>query len=310
MSALAKKTNILTLRGQKRKKIKTVLVTAYDIWQAKLADQAGVDAILVGDSLGMTTLGHETTIPVTMDDMIRHTDAVRRGTKNAFLIGDMPYLSYQISNQEAIRNAGRFVQSGVDCVKVEGAMVNRIKALCDAGFVVMSHLGLTPQTKAKLGGYRVQGKTAKDYEVILNQALRLQDAGCSFLLLEAMPRVPSTMIAEELSIPVYGIGAGDGVDGQLVIFHDLVGLFFEFKSKFVKRYCDAGRLIQESLKDYADEVRKGAFPTNENFYELKEEELEKMLSDAKWKYESDNKKNSLENDESDSKKPLKTIKTN
>lgn len=305
MSALAKKTNILTLRGQKRKKIKTVLVTAYDIWQAKLADQAGVDAILVGDSLGMTTLGHETTIPVTMDDMIRHTEAVRRGTKNAFLIGDMPYLSYQISNQEAIRNAGRFVQSGVDCVKVEGAMVNRIKALCDAGFVVMSHLGLTPQTKAKLGGYRVQGKTAKDYEVILNQALRLQDAGCSFLLLEAMPRVPSTMIAEELSIPVYGIGAGDGVDGQLVIFHDLVGLFFEFKSKFVKRYCDAGRLIQESLKDYADEVRNGAFPTNENFYELKEEELEKMLSDAKWKYESDNEKNSLKNDESDSKKPLR-----
>ena len=310
MSALAKKTNILTLRGQKRKKIKTVLVTAYDIWQAKLADQAGVDAILVGDSLGMTTLGHETTIPVTMDDMIRHTEAVRRGTKNAFLIGDMPYLSYQISNQEAIRNAGKFVQSGVDCVKVEGAMVNRIKALCDAGFVVMSHLGLTPQTKAKLGGYRVQGKTAKDYEVILNQALRLQDAGCSFLLLEAMPRVPSTMIAEELSIPVYGIGAGDGVDGQLVIFHDLVGLFFEFKSKFVKRYCDAGRLIQESLKDYADEVRNGAFPTNENFYELKEEELEKMLSDAKWKYESDNEKNSLKNDESDSKKTLKTIKTN
>ena len=205
MSVLAQKTNILTLRGQKRKKIKTVLVTAYDIWQAKLADQAGVDAILVGDSLGMTTLGHETTIPVTMDDMIRHTDAVRKGTKNAFLIGDMPYLSYQVSDQEAIRNAGRFVQSGVDCVKVEGAMVNRIKALCDAGFVVMSHLGLTPQTKAKLGGYRVQGKTAKDYEVILNQALRLQDAGCSFLLLEAMPRVPSKMIAEELSIPVYGL---------------------------------------------------------------------------------------------------------
>ncbi len=309
MSALAKKTNILTLRGQKRKKIKTVLVTAYDIWQAKLADQAGVDAILVGDSLGMTTLGHETTIPVTMDDMIRHTDAVRRGTTNAFLIGDMPYLSYQVSDQEAIRNAGRFVQSGVDCVKVEGAMVNRIKALCDAGFVVMSHLGLTPQTKAKLGGYRVQGKTAKDYEVILNQALRLQDAGCSFLLLEAMPRVPSKMIAEELSIPVYGIGAGDGVDGQLVIFHDLVGLFFEFKSKFVKRYCDAGILIQESLKDYADEVRDGSFPTKENFYELKEEELEKMLSDAKWKYEPGNKKKALKTDKSDSKNSLKPIKT-
>lgn len=309
MSALLKKTNILTLRAQKRKKIKTVLVTAYDIWQAKLADEAGVDAILVGDSLGMTTLGHETTIPVTMEDMIRHTKAVRRGTTRAFLIGDMPYLSYQVSNEEAIRNAGKFVQSGVDCVKVEGAMFSRIKSLCSAGFVVMSHLGLTPQTKAKLGGYRVQGKTAKDYEVILNQALRLQDAGCSFLLLEAMPRIPAKMIAQELTIPVYGIGAGDGVDGQLVIFHDLVGLFFEFKSKFVKRYCDAGKLIQTSLEKYADEVRNSSFPTNENFYELKEEELEKMLSNAKWKYHDNNKESQSDDPTSDSQENLTTLKT-
>ncbi len=287
MSTHVKKTNILTLRAKKRKQIKTVLVTAYDIWQAQLADQAGVDAILVGDSLGMTTLGYETTIPVTMDDMIRHTEAVRRGTKRAFLIGDMPYLSYQVSNEEAVRNAGRFVQAGVDCVKVEGAMFDRIEALCSAGFVVMSHLGLTPQTKAKLGGYRVQGKTAQDYEVIRDQALRLQDAGCSFLLLEAMPRVPAQLIANELSIPVYGIGAGDGVDGQLVILHDLIGLFFDFKSKFVKRYCDAGELIQSSLEEYAEDVRNGSFPTEENFYDIREEELEKLLSDSKWKYKEE-----------------------
>jgi 3-methyl-2-oxobutanoate hydroxymethyltransferase len=285
MSIKQKKTTILTLRGQKRKKIKTVLVTAYDVWQATLADQAGVDIILVGDSLGMTTLGHETTIPVTMDDMIRHTEAVRRGTNRAFLVGDMPYLSYQVSDEEAIRNAGRFVQAGVDCVKVEGAMHNRIKALCEAGFVVMSHLGLTPQTKAKLGGYRVQGKTAKDYEIIRDQALRLQDVGCSFLLLEAMPRVPAKLIAEQLKIPVYGIGAGNEVDGQLVILHDLIGLFFEFKSKFVKRYCDAGLIIQDALHSYASDVREGNFPTPENFYDIKEEELEKMLGDVRWKYE-------------------------
>lgn len=308
MSIHVKKTNILTLRAKKRRKIKTVLVTAYDIWQAQLADQAGVDAILVGDSLGMTTLGYETTIPVTMDDMIRHTEAVRRGTKKAFLIGDMPYLSYQISDAEAIKNAGRFVQAGVDCVKVEGAMVNRIKNLCDAGFVVMSHLGLTPQTKAKLGGYRVQGKTARDYEVILKQAVKLQDAGCSFLLLEAMPRVPAQLIAEELSIPVYGIGAGNGVDGQLVILHDLIGLFFDFKSKFVKRYCNAGALIQSSLEEYAEEVRNGSFPTQENFYEIKEEELEKLLSDSNWKYTEKNTANLGDSNNNGSARTSRKIK--
>lgn len=279
------KTTILKLRRQKASGEKTVIVTAYDVWQSRLADQAGVDIILVGDSLGMTTLGYDSTIPVTMDDMIRHSKAVKRGSENAFLVGDMPYLSYQISNEEAVANAGRFIQAGMDCVKVEGAMIDRIKAIAESGILVMSHLGLTPQTKAKLGGYRVQGKTAKDYEVIRNQALRLQAAGCSFLLLEAMPSVPAKLLADELDIPVYGIGAGDGVDGQLVIFHDLVGLFFEFKSKFVKRYCEAGLTIRDSLATYAAEVRQGQFPTQANFYDIKEDELEKLLADKKWKYE-------------------------
>lgn len=279
------KVTILKLRRQKRTNKKTVLTTAYDYPQARIVDGAGVDAILVGDSLGMTTLGYKTTIPVTMDDMIRHSEAVARGAKNAFLIGDMPYMSYQVSNEEAVHNAGRFVKAGMDCVKVEGAMVDRIKAIADSGIMVMSHLGLTPHTRAKLGGYRVQGKTARQAEIILNQALALQDAGCSFLLLEGMPRESAEMIAQKLKIPVYGIGAGDKVDGQLVIFHDLMGLFWEFKSKFVKRYCEAGQIMQNAIIQYAEEVRNGNFPTEENFYAIKEEELERLLGGGNWKHD-------------------------
>jgi len=279
------KVTILKLRRQKRQGIKTVLVSAYDYPQANIADRAGVDAILVGDSLGMTTMGYKSTIPVTMDDMIRSAEAVSRGAKNAFLIGDMPYMSYQISNEEAVRNAGRFVKAGMDCVKVEGAMIDRIKAICDAGIMVMSHLGLTPHTRAMLGGYRVQGKTADGAQVILEQALALQEAGCSFLLLEGMPRESAEVIASKLKIPVYGIGAGDKVDGQLVIFHDLMGLFWEFKSKFVKRYCEAGQIMKNALEEYANEVREGSFPAEENFYAIKENELEKLLSGGNWKVE-------------------------
>ena len=285
------KTTIIKLRKHKRTKEKTCLVTAYDYPQALIADKAGGDAILVGDSCGMTTHGYKTTIPVTMDEMINHCESVSRGAKDAFLIGDMPYMSYQESNELAVRNAGRFIVAGMDMVKVEGAMVERIKAICDSGIMVMSHLGLTPHTRAKLGGYRVQGKTAKSAEIVLDQAKRLQDAGCSALLLEAMPTEPAGMIAEELDIPVYGIGAGDRVDGQLVILHDLIGLFWEFKSKFVKRYCEAGELIQMALESYKSEVKDGQFPTQENFYEIKEEELDKLLGDDAWKYEKDRAEN-------------------
>ena len=285
------KTTIIKLRKHKRTKEKTCLVTAYDYPQALIADKAGVDAILVGDSCGMTTHGYKTTIPVTMDEMINHCESVSRGAKDAFLIGDMPYMSYQESNELAVRNAGRFIVAGMDMVKVEGAMVERIKSICDSGIMVMSHLGLTPHTRAKLGGYRVQGKTAKSAEIVLDQAKKLQDAGCSALLLEAMPTEPAGMIAEELDIPVYGIGAGDRVDGQLVILHDLIGLFWEFKSKFVKRYCEAGELIQMALESYASEVKSGVFPAQENFYEIKEEELDKLLGDSAWKYEKDRVEN-------------------
>ena len=282
-----KKTTILTLNNQKKKGIKTVGVTAYDYPQALLADKAGVDWILVGDSIGMTTLGYKTTIPVTMDDMLPHCTAVWRANQSSFLIGDMPFMSYRISDELAIENAGKFIQKGMDAVKVEGAMYDRISAIANAGIVVMSHLGLTPHTRTKLGGYRVQGKTKESADVILEQALKLQDAGVSFLLLEAMPREAGKYVAEQLDIPIYGIGAGDKVDGQLVIQHDLIGMFFEFKSKFVKRYCEAGQLIEDSLKQYAQEVREGVFPGPDQFYEIKEEELEKLMADERWKYETD-----------------------
>ncbi|MCA9748197.1 MAG: 3-methyl-2-oxobutanoate hydroxymethyltransferase [Romboutsia sp.] len=281
------KKTILTLTKNKAKKIPSVLVTAYDYPQARIADSAGVDCILVGDSLGMTTLGHKTTIPVTMENMISACEAVSRGNENALVIGDMPYMSYQPSNQVAIENAGRFIIAGCDMVKVEGAMVERVKAIASSGIMVMSHLGLTPHTRAKLGGYKVQGKTADQVEIILKQALSLQEAGCSALLLEAMPKEAAKIIAEALDIPVYGIGAGDEVDGQLVIFHDLMGLFWEFKSKFVKRYCEAGEIMVNALKDYVSEVRERQFPAPENFYEIKEEELDKLLGDNRWKYEED-----------------------
>ncbi|MEE2769536.1 MAG: 3-methyl-2-oxobutanoate hydroxymethyltransferase [Pseudomonadota bacterium] len=280
------KTTILKLQKHKKNNIKSVGITAYDYPQARLADNAGVDWVLVGDSLGMTTLGYETTIPVTMDDMLSASKSVSRGVKNAFKVGDMPYMSYQVSNEEAVFNAGEFIKAGMDAVKVEGCMVDRIKAICDAGIMVMSHLGLTPHTRAKLGGYKVQGKTADQAKVILDQALRLQDAGCSFLLLEAMPKESAELVASSLDIPVYGIGAGNKVDGQLVIMHDIVGLFWEFKSKFVKRYCEAGQMIESSLRAYANDVRELKFPTQENFYEIKDDELEKLLGDSQWKYEA------------------------
>jgi 3-methyl-2-oxobutanoate hydroxymethyltransferase len=197
----------------------------------------------------------------------------------------MPFMSYQVSNEIAIRNAGRFLQEGgCDAVKVEGNMFERIKAIADSGIIVMGHLGLTPQNRALFGGYTVQGKTLKAAEILVEESLRAQEAGCKFLFLEAVPRETAQIVRDSLEIPVYGIGAGDMTDGQLVILHDLIGMFFEFKSKFVKRYCEAGVMVSQALKDYAEEVRTGKFPTEENFYSMNDGELEKLLSDPRWKY--------------------------
>jgi 3-methyl-2-oxobutanoate hydroxymethyltransferase len=279
------KVSIRTLQRLKNEGIPAVGVTAYTYPEAILADKANVDFILVGDSLGMTVLGYKNTLAVTMDDMIAHCRGVWRANKYAFQVGDMPFMSYQPSDETAIRNAGRFLQEGgCDAVKVEGNMFSRIKAIADSGIIVMGHIGLTPQTRALMGGYTVQGKTLDSAKLILEDALRLQDAGCKFMFLEAMPREAAALITENLDIPVYGIGAGDKVDGQLVILHDLIGMFFEFKSKFVKRYCEAGVMIEGALREYAEEVRMKKFPSEENFYNLNEGELEKLLADPKWKY--------------------------
>lgn len=285
MSTQRTKVTIRTLQRFKQESRPAVGVTAYTYPEAVLADKAGVDFILVGDSLGMTVLGYKSTIAVTMDDMIAHCRGVWRANKNSFQVGDMPFMSYQPSNEVAIRNAGRFLQEGgCDAVKVEGNMFERIKAIADSGIVVMGHLGLTPQNRALFGGYTVQGKTVEATEKLVEESIKAQEAGCKFLFLEAVPKETAQVVRDSLEIPVYGIGAGDKTDGQLVILHDLIGMFFEFKSKFVKRYCDAGLLIEKALGDYAKDVRNGEFPREENFYQMNDGELEKLLADPRWKY--------------------------
>lgn len=279
-----KKTSVLTLRKMKSEGKKVAYITAYDYPLSLLADRAGVDMILVGDSLGMTTLGYKTTLPVTMEDMIRHASAVTRAVKYAFVIGDMPYMSYQPSDRDAVINAARFIaQAGCDAVKCEGGrrVASRVRAMTDAGILVQGHLGLTPQNMGQLGGYRVQGKTKESYELLLEDALALQEAGAFSILLEAMPNETAEKIKKHLDIPIYGIGAGDQMDGQLVIIHDVIGLFEEFKPKFVKRYCEAGQLIEQSIREYAHDVRTKAFPTQEHFYKMPEEELEKIKRSKK-----------------------------
>ena len=280
MSEERKKVTLHTLYRLKAEDKRAVYITAYDYPFALLADRAGVDIILVGDSLAMTVHGYSTTLPITMNEMISHAKAVTRAAKSAFVFGDMPYMSYQPSDRDAIINAGRFIQeAGCDGVKLEGGrrVLSRVKAIVEAGIVVQGHLGLTPQNLGQLGGYRVQGKTKESYQALLDDAKSLEAAGASSLLLEAMPAVTAAKIREQLSIPVYGIGAGDQVDGQLVIIHDILGLFEQFTPKFVKRYCEAGILIKAALEQYAAEVRGGTFPGPQQCYEIAPEERQRIL---------------------------------
>ncbi|GAB4393923.1 MAG: 3-methyl-2-oxobutanoate hydroxymethyltransferase [Gammaproteobacteria bacterium] len=278
-----KKLDLLRLHKMKIDGEKVVFLTAYDYPLARLADQAGVDMILVGDSLGMTVLGYQTTLPVTMDDMISHCQAVNRAVRTAYVVGDMPYMSYQPSDRDAVINAGRFIaEAGCDAVKCEGGkrVASRVKAMVDGGITVMGHLGLTPQNMGQLGGFRVQGKTFESYKILLEDAIALEEAGASFLLLEAMPPEVAAKIRSQLSIPVYGIGAGSELDGQLVIMHDIIGLFDQFKPKFVKQYCNAGELIKCAITDYCYDVRNKLFPKSEHFYKANDIELSKKLLEA------------------------------
>ena len=274
-----KKITIVDLQNKKREGRKITMLTAYDYPMARLVDEAGMDAILVGDSLGMVVLGYESTVPVTMDEMIHHSKAARRGTKYAFLIGDMPFMSYQVSKEEAIRNAGRFMkEAGCDAVKLEGGdeVLEVTKAIIDAGIPVLGHLGLTPQTISKLGGYRIQGKDAQAATKILDQALKLEKAGCFAIVLECVPDEVGKLITEKLKIPTISCGGGPYCDGQVLVTNDMVGLFDRFVPKFVKQYIKLSSLILDAFKKYKEEVENGIFPDAEHSFSIKEEELKKL----------------------------------
>jgi 3-methyl-2-oxobutanoate hydroxymethyltransferase len=266
-----KKVSVVTLRNLKARGTKAVCVTAYDYPTATFADRAGVDVILVGDSAAMTVLGLPNTLGIGMDEMLVFAKAVARAAKRAFVIGDLPFLSYQVSNEDAVRNAGAFIQAGCDAVKLEGGrrVADRVRAISEAGIAVQGHLGLTPQAIGQLGGYRVQGKTRAAAQVIADEAKALEDAGAFSILLEAIPPESAAFIREQLTIPVYGIGAGPHLDGQLVISHDLLGNFVgDITPRFVSRLASVDSVVTQAYAQYANEVRGGQFPAPQHWYQL------------------------------------------
>lgn len=273
-----KKIGIQDIKEKKIKREKITMLTAYDYPMARLVDEAGIDIILVGDSLGMVVLGYDSTLPVTMDDMIRHSQAARRGTKFALLVGDMPYKSYD-NKTTAITNAKRFVKdAGCDAVKLEGGTesLEAARAIIGAGIPVMGHLGLTPQSIEKLGGFKVQGKTAEAAKVIIDDAKKLEKIGCFSLVLECIPAEIAKIITSELAIPTIGIGAGPDCDGQVLVTSDMVGLFDRFTPKFVKQYIKLSPMILEGIKAYKKDVEEARFPSAEHTFKIKEEELKKV----------------------------------
>lgn len=278
------KKNVFDFAEMKQKGQKVTWITAYDFPTANLAEQAGIDMILVGDSVGMVTYGYSGTLPVTMDQMICHTEAVRRGAPNVFVVGDMPFLSYQKSVADAIENAGRFYkEANVDAVKLEGGkrVVPQIQGMVDSGMVVIGHIGLTPQSSAQLGGFKAQGNTAAAAMLLLEDSKAVEQAGASMLLVEAVPAETGKIITEALSIPVYGIGAGPYCDGQLLIVSDMLGIFEVFTPKFVKKYANLADVMRQAFQEYIREVQEVKFPTQEYCYKMKAgetERLEKMLS--------------------------------
>ncbi len=271
-----KKLSILTIQAKKERQEPIVMVTAYDYAAARLADAAEMDIILVGDSLGMVVLGYDTTVPVTMDMMVHHCRAVARGVESAFLVADMPFGSYEIDPKEAVRNAVRLMQEGgAEAVKLEGGreMLPAIQAIIRAGIPVMGHVGLTPQSVSKLGGFRVQGKTATSAYTMLEDALALQEAGCFTIVLEAIPAQVAAAITDRLTIPTIGIGAGAECSGQVLVYHDLLGLTFRPYARFVRPYADLRTTIINALTTYRDDVRSGQFPAPEHTYPMDEAEL-------------------------------------
>jgi len=278
-----RKVTIHTLAALRTSRTPAVFVTAYDYPTATFADRAGVDMILVGDSAAMTMLGLPSTIGITLDEMLVFARAVCRGASRAFVVGDLPFLSYQQSDEAAVVSAGRFIAAGCDAVKCEGGsrIAPRVRAMSDAGICVMGHLGLTPQSLAQLGGYRVQGKSIDAARRVLDDALALQEAGAFAILLEAMPPESAALVRDGLDIPVYGIGAGPHVDGQLVISHDILGNFVgDIAPRFVRRYAELGATITDVFARYAGEVRSGAFPAPEHWYSLDQAPVAEFRAEA------------------------------
>lgn len=275
-----KKITLRLIQAMKARHEPISMLTAYDYPTALIMDQAGVDMILVGDSLGMVELGYESTLPVTMDVMIHHCKAVSRGAKYALLVGDMPFLSYQVSTEEAVRNAGRFLQeAGMNTVKLEGGRERAatVRAIVGAGIPVMGHLGLTPQSVHKLGGFRPQGRDAEAAYKLIEDAQILQEAGCFSLVLESIPGHLAELVSQRLDIPTIGIGAGVGCDGQVLVNHDLLGLFERFTPKFVKRYADLSEEMKKAYGEYIADVKGRMFPGNEHTVEMSDEEWDCLL---------------------------------
>lgn len=276
------KITIQTLREKKARGEAMTFLTAYDYPFALLEQKAGIDVILVGDSMGMVVFGYDSTLPVTMDLMIPHVKAVRLGAPDVYLVGDMPYMSYQVSKEEAIRNGGRFMAEGAcDAVKLEGGaeMADIVEAMVKATIPVMGHIGLTPQSAAQLGGYKAQGRDLATAKKLIEDAARLERAGVSSLLLEAVPAEVTAIITRRSSVPVFGIGAGPHCDGQVLVIHDILGMFDRHVAKFVKKYKEIGTQILEALEEFKKEVSTGAFPAKEHCYPMPEEvaaELEKL----------------------------------
>jgi 3-methyl-2-oxobutanoate hydroxymethyltransferase len=267
---------ITELSEMKRQGTKIAMVTAYDAAGARLAEAAGIDVVLVGDTAAMVVLGHDSTVPVTMEEMLFMTRAVASAVQRPLVIGDMPFGSYQVSDEEAVRNAVRFLkEGGSDTVKLEGAgrMLPRVRAIVESGIPVMGHLGLTPQSATALGGYKTQGRTAARAHQMLADALALEEAGCYALVLEAVPTPVAARITEALEIPTIGIGAGPQVDGQVLVYHDLLGLTEGHTARFVKRYADLATVIREALAAFAADVRSGAYPEERHTYGMPADEL-------------------------------------
>jgi 3-methyl-2-oxobutanoate hydroxymethyltransferase len=270
-----------TFHLKKQRGEQLTMLTAYDYTIARAVDLAGIDSILVGDSLGMVVLGYENTLPVTMDEMLHHCRAVSRGASRALLIGDMPFMSYQVSIEEAVRNAGRFLQeSGMNAVKLEGGRerLGAVRAILDAGIPVLAHLGLTPQSIHKFGGFKAQGKSAEAAGALLEDALSLEDAGCFGLVLESIPDRVAAYITQKLRIPTIGIGAGSGCDGQVLVTYDLLGLYDRFTPKFVKQYALLHEEIGTAIRAYQNDVLGGNFPTKEHSFSISDQEWELFLN--------------------------------